>query len=121
MRSVYAIRGATTVENNMEDEILEATTRLLLEIKDRNRLKKDEIISVFLTMTPDLNATFPAEAARNLGWDHIPLLCSSEIGVPGALAKCIRILIHLQRQGEVEIRHVYLKRAVSLRPDWVEE
>ncbi|SJZ54712.1 chorismate mutase [Selenihalanaerobacter shriftii] len=117
---VYAIRGAITVENNEKEEILTATKELLLEIKDQNQLDEEDIISIFFTMTPDLNAVFPAQAARQIGWDFIPLLDATEVDVPGGLAKCIRVLIHLNSNNESrEVEHVYLRRAEVLRPDLI--
>lgn len=122
--NIYGIRGAITVEKNTEEEILKATKELLLEILDQNQLKEEEIISIFFTMTPDLDAVFPAQAARRLGWNCIPLLCATEIDVPGSISKCIRILVHIDSEVELKkdmIEHVYLREAEKLRPDLVNQ
>lgn len=104
---------------NSAEEILEATNELLEEICRQNRLDPSSIASVFFTSTEELDATFPAEAARRRGWTQVPMLCAREIPVPGSLSGCIRVLIHVNTdQSQSEIRHVYLRRAVALRPDW---
>lgn len=121
MGRLYAIRGATTVEENTEAVIREETLHLLERIWKENHLQEEEIISIFFTMTPDLNATFPAEAAREMGLHHIPLLCSVEIDVAGATKRCIRVLLHVAGDGEAPVKHIYLNRAKSLRPDWCNE
>lgn len=119
MASVRGIRGATTVEANDAEAILSATEELLAEMTRQNGLQPEDIASVFFTVTPELNATFPAEAARRLGWHMVPMLCATEIPVPGSLPRCIRVLIHANTdRAPSEIRHVYLRRAVALRPDW---
>jgi len=116
---VRGIRGATSVQENSAPEILEATRELLEEILARNELSEfDEIISAIFTTTPDLNVAFPAEAARELGMRHVPLLCASEIGVPQAMPRCIRILLHVNTdKHQREMVHVYLRDAKRLRPD----
>ncbi|MCK8823942.1 chorismate mutase [Fuchsiella alkaliacetigena] len=115
---VYAIRGAITVEENTEESILAATKELIKVAMQRNNLSEENIISMFFTMTQDLNAVFPAQAARSLGFDFIPLLCATEIDVPGSISKCIRILIHINTEMErKEIEHTYLRKAEGLRPD----
>ncbi|MFL0555595.1 chorismate mutase [Paenibacillus barengoltzii] len=113
------IRGATTVTRNDEQEILDATAALLKEIVERNEIEPEDICSVWITVTPDLTATFPARAIRVLkGWDMVPLMCSTEIPVQGALPKCIRLLIQVNTtKGQREMKHVYLNEARSLRPD----
>ncbi len=121
MVGFFAIRGATTVEENTKEEILRETTRLLREICEENGLKQEEIVSIFFTMTPDLNATFPAEAARELGLNRVPLLCSAEIDVRGAITKCIRVLIHTTGEKDSMVQHMYLNRARDLRPDWSQD
>lgn len=113
-----AIRGANTVDANSSEAIAEATTTLLREIARRNELHGDEVISVFFTLTGDLNADFPARAARSIGWD-VPMLDLREIDVPGALPRCLRVLIHVNRTDPV--RHTYLRDAVRLRPDIEQE
>ena len=117
--SVRGIRGATTVEVNDKEEIISATEELLEEVVQQNQLDPNDIASVFFTVTRELNATFPAEVARKRGWTMVPMLCATEIPVPGSLPMCIRILIHVNTtKHQDEIRHVYLRRAVALRPDW---
>ncbi len=109
-----ALRGAITVEANTKTAIVEATRALLAALADRNNLKVDDIVSVFFTLTPDLNACFPAAAARSMGWD-VPLLDLQEADVSGALPRCIRVLIHAEIPGPIQ--HAYLRDAVQLRPD----
>jgi chorismate mutase len=111
---VRAIRGAITVEGNTAEAISEGTQTLLREISQRNALEPEEVVSVFFTLTPDLDAEFPARAARALGWD-VPMLDMQELPVPGSLPRCIRVLLHVQRSSRV--RHVYLREARALRPD----
>lgn len=118
---VRAIRGATTVDSNTEEEIVKHTSDLLLEIAKKNNLKEEDIISIFFTATKDINAAFPAIAARRIGWTSTPLMCGEEIDVPGSLKKCIRVLVHAETSlTKDEIKHVYLRDAVSLRPDLTE-
>ncbi len=115
---VRAIRGATTVENNDAVEMLRETEKLLVEIIEKNKLKEEDIISIIFTVTNDLNTTFPAIAARNLGWTSVALMCTNEIPVPGSLKKCIRVLLHFNtNKRNNEIRHIYLNDAKVLRPD----
>jgi prephenate dehydratase len=116
------IRGATTAEENTSAAILAATTELLQAISTANNLDPTDIGSAIFTVTPDLNATFPAQAARNLGWNHVPLLDTIEIGVPDILPRCIRVLIHWNTDlPPYAIRHLYLRDAVSLRPDLADD
>lgn len=119
MRECRGIRGATTAARNTAEDILEVTRELLEILIDVNDIDPDDVVSVIFTTTPDLNATFPAVAAREHGWDMIPLMCSHEMNVPGALDHVVRVLIHLNTTKRPdEIRHVYLKQAVELRPEW---
>lgn len=112
------VRGATTVKANTDDAILAATRELLLSLVAANEMELDDIASVHFTTTADLNATYPALAARQLGWHDVALLCSQEIDVPGGLARCLRVLIHWNsRQRPHQIQHIYLHGAVVLRPD----
>lgn len=116
---VRGIRGAISVEEDTPAEVLEATRELLEAILSSNGLDEyDDIISAVFTTTPDLTSAFPAEAARGLGMNHVPLLCASEIAVAGAMPRCIRVLLHVNttRKPE-EIVHVYLRDARKLRPD----
>jgi len=116
------IRGATTVDYNDREEILAATTELLQLLIARNDLHPDNIASVIFTTTDDLDAEFPAVAARSLGWLETALMCAREIPVPGSLRKCIRVLIHVNTtRSAAEIQHVYLKDAVNLRPTFQAE
>mgnify|MGYP001580115249 CR=1 FL=1 len=111
------IRGATTVEENSKQAIIGATTELLEEMIEANGIKAEDVAFAMFTTTADLNAEFPAVAARQLGWEDSALLCGHEMNVPGALAKCIRILVMVNTEKSVdEIVHVYIKGAVSLRP-----
>jgi chorismate mutase len=113
-----AIRGAVCVERDEPELIYEATRTLLTEIVQRNAVPLDAIISVIFTVTPDLVSAFPAMAARSMGWLDVPLLCTMEIPVPGALGKCIRVLVHAESErSRTQIRHVYLGEAQTLRPD----
>ena len=115
---VRGIRGAVDVSANDAREILQATQELLQEMQQKNSLVKEDIAAVIFSMTRDLDAVFPAQAARQLGWIYVPLFCTGEIAVPGALPRCIRVLmlVNTDRQPE-EISHVYLKGAVALRKD----
>lgn len=112
------IRGATTVENNNREEILIATRQLLALMIRANGIEQADVASAIFSVTSDLNAEFPALAARQLGWLDVPLLCTYEVDVPGSLRKCVRLLIHWNTdKSQQEIRHVYIKDAVRLRPD----
>ncbi len=113
------IRGATTVTQNDEQEILKETVLLLDEIVKRNDVKPEDICSVWITMTHDLDATFPARAIRSLnGWDLVPLMCAVEIPVQGSLPRCIRLMVQVNTEkSQQEIKHVYLNEAQRLRPD----
>jgi chorismate mutase len=114
---LHALRGATSVDANDAGAILEGTRELMTELMRRNELRPDQIVSCIFTATTDLNAQFPAVAARDLGLDRVPLLCSQEIAVPGALPRVIRVLIHYYAADGHEARHVYLRDARSLRED----
>lgn len=115
---VRAIRGAITVSENSRESILEGTRELLEEIIKKNNLNNSDIISAIFTMTSDLNAVFPAVAAREIGWTDFALMCTQEIDVPGSLKSCVRVLIHYNtHKSNEEIKHVYLRGATVLRPD----
>jgi chorismate mutase len=118
---VRAVRGATSVEEDTPEAILESTAELLTEVLERNDLTTDELISMIFTMTPDLRSEFPALAARQAGITTIPLLCASEIPVPGSLGMCIRLLLHCTVPRGRPIQHVYLREARKLRPDLAED
>lgn len=116
--AVRAVRGATTVEADEPCAVAAATRELLAAIVERNGLHPDDLISAVFTVTHDLTSTFPALAARQMGWTDVPLLCALEIPVPGALARCVRVLVHATSdRPRSAIDHVYLRRAVVLRPD----
>lgn len=120
---VRGIRGAITVEVNSESAILTATRTLLEELGTRNAgFDPQDAASAWFTVTPDLDAVFPAKAARQLGWLAVPLMCSPEIPVPGSLPMCIRVLVHWNTEKrQDEINHVYLEKAQQLRPDLVQK
>jgi prephenate dehydratase len=112
------IRGATTAGENTPDQILGATEELLSALSAANNLDPADIASAIFSVTPDLDAAFPAQAARRMGWDHVPLLDTVEMGVPGSLPRCIRVLVNWNTdQPPYAIRHIYLRDAVGLRPD----
>lgn len=112
------VRGATTVRSNNREEILQATRELFALMVRRNGMEKQDVASAFFTTTIDLDAEFPALAARQLGWCEVPLLCGHEIHVPGSLEKCIRILMHWNTEkSQDEIQHIYVRGAERLRPD----
>lgn len=113
------IRGAVISRDNTKEEILAATRSLLEAITNANpTLRSEDLASLFFTVTPDLNAEYPAHAARQLGWVDVPLLCACEIDVPGGMQRCIRILaLWNTESSQKEINHVYLGDAAMLRPD----
>ncbi len=115
------IRGATTVAEDEAETILQATRELLEAIvKENASMSPEDIGSAIFTVTEDLAATFPAQAARQMGWSMVPMMCAREIPVPGALPKVIRVLVHWNTDTpQGEIKHVYLRGAVKLRPDLV--
>jgi chorismate mutase len=116
------IRGATTVERNDREQILAATRELLEVLVRLNGLRPDDVAYVWFTVTPDLDAEFPAFAAREIGWTEVPLMCAREIPVPGAIAGCIRVLIDWNTaKTQREVRHAFLHRAKELRPTWAVE
>jgi chorismate mutase len=112
-----ALRGAITVDSNDADAILSATEELVHAVMERNGLGPDQLVSCIFTCTDDLDAEFPAVAARNLGLSAVPLLCAREIDVPGALPRVIRLLLHCYTDPETEPKHIYLREAESLRRD----
>jgi chorismate mutase len=112
-----ALRGAITVEANDADAILDATDELVREVLRRNSLAPADLVSCIFTCTRDLDAEFPAVAARRLGLSTVPLLCTQEIDVPGALPRVIRLLVHCYADEGSEARHVYLREATTLRRD----
>ncbi|MHB0875086.1 MAG: chorismate mutase [Anaerolineae bacterium] len=118
MTCIRGVRGATTSEENTEAQILACTRELLDRMVTLNGIEPPDIGSVVFTVTPDLTATFPAKAARDLGWVHVPLMCAQEIPVPGSLQRCVRVMLLWNTdRSQDEVAHVYLRGAVSLRPD----
>jgi chorismate mutase len=114
---LIALRGATTVEANEAEAILHATAELMGQLLDRNRLDSDSIVSCIFTLTEDLDAEFPAVAARRIGLSRVPLLCARELPVPGSLPRVIRVLMHCYPPVGVDPQHVYLGEARKLRLD----
>ena len=116
---VRGIRGATTVERNSRDDILEATTELLQLLIEANDIHVEDVASAIFSTTPDLDAEFPAVAARlHFGWSHVALSCTHEMAVPGSLPMCLRILLHVNTdRTQEEVTHVYARGARVLRPD----
>ena len=114
---LHALRGAITVQENEREAILEATTELMGELLARNGLRPEDLVNCIFTMTDDLNAEFPAVAARAIGFDRVPLLCVREIDVPGSLPRVIRVLVQYHAGDAHQARHVYLREAKVLRAD----
>ena len=114
---LFALRGANSVEANEAAAILDATSALMVELMRRNELAPEAMVSCIFTLTDDLDAEFPAVAARNLGLHKVPLLCAREVPVPGSLPRVIRTLLHYYADEDHEPRHVYLGEARSLRAD----
>lgn len=112
-----ALRGAITAERNESEDILAATSELMKALMERNSLSPEDVVSCIFTATEDLDAEFPAVAARALGFEHVPLMCAQEIPVPGSLPKVIRVLIHCYPPDGVTPTHVYLRGASALRAD----
>jgi chorismate mutase len=116
------IRGATTVDSNTPEAILEATTELLMELIQANDIAVADVASAVFTTTRDVNAEFPAVAANKLGWTNVALMCGHEMDVPGSLGMCLRVLLHVNTEREPhELRHIYLRGAKALRPDRVQQ
>jgi chorismate mutase len=116
-RKVGALRGATTVDADTPEDIVSATHELLRELLERNDVDAEDIISIVFTSTHDLTAEFPAVAARKLGLMDVPLLCAAEIAVPGALGRCVRVLVHADLPRGAPPAHIYLRGASELRTD----
>ena len=114
---LFALRGANTVEQNTSEDILGATEALMREILARNELTPADVVSCIFTVTADLDAEFPAVAARQLGFDQVPLMCAREIPVPGALPMVVRVLMHYYASEGHRAKHVYLGEAQRLRMD----
>ncbi len=114
---LYALRGAVTVEHNDAEEILAATDELMRELMERNGVRAEDLVSCLFTLTEDLDAQFPAVAARRMGLSAVPLMCAREVPVPGSLPRVIRVLVHYYAGDDHEQRHVYLREARALRAD----
>jgi len=117
--AVRGVRGATTVPANDREAILRRTRELLEHLVRLNGIVPADVASATFTVTPDLDAEFPAFAAREIGWEDVPLLCGREIPVPGALERCVRVLVHWNTdRSQSQVRHAFLHGARSLRPTW---
>lgn len=115
---LIALRGAITVSADDPVLLAEATRELLRVLVERNTLQPSQVVSAFFTCTADLTTAYPAEAARGMGWRHVPMLCAAELPVRGALPRCIRVLLHVDAPaGGTPPRHVYLRAATALRDD----
>ena len=113
-----AVRGAITVERDDAELVAAATRELLTALVERNSLASEHVISAIFTVTPDITSDYPARAARELGWVEVPLLCALEIPIPEGVARCIRVLLHIETDlPRSALRHVYLRDARGLRPD----
>ncbi len=116
--AIRGLRGAITVLQDTKEDILSATKELLQKMLKENKLGIEDIASIIFSTTPDLTSEFPAFAARQMGMDYTPLLCTHEMNVPGSLKKCVRILMHVNTaKTQKEMRAIYLREAASLRPD----
>jgi len=116
--TLRALRGATTVDEDTEEQVHSRVVELLTEMCARNDVDHDDIVSILFTATDDLHATFPAAGARKMGLGDVPLICARELDVVGGAERCIRVLMHLTTErSRTELRHVYLEGAVSLRDD----
>ncbi len=118
--ALRGLRGAIVAEENTPEAILDAASQLIQAILAANpSLSLEDIASCFFTVTPDLTAEYPAKAARQLGWEEVPLICAQEIAVPHGLKRCLRILIHWNTElSSSEVEHVYIGEAAQLRPEW---
>ncbi|MEL6306896.1 MAG: chorismate mutase [Chloroflexota bacterium] len=120
MITVRGVRGAITVHENSAEAILDATEEMLQWLIEQNGIDEDDVASILFTSTPDLNAAFPAKAARNMGWRHVALMGFQEIDVPEGLKMCVRVLIHWNTtKSNSELTHAFLRGASALRPDLV--
>lgn len=116
---IRGVRGAVTVEKNSESEILEATEMLIRQMIQENKINSEDVASVFISVTEELTAAFPAKAMRSIeGWTYVPVMCMREIPVEGSLRNCIRIMMHVNIDvPQQNICHIYLREAIQLRPD----
>lgn len=114
---IRAIRGAIDIPADECDAVRDAVITLVAELEHRNVIVPDQVISAIFTATPDITSMFPALAARAAGWGAVPLLCATEIVVPGSLPRCIRVMVHVELPAQQMVEHVYLRGAAALRPD----
>lgn len=116
---IRGFRGATTVNENNETEMLAETKQLILTMVEKNDIKPEDISHVFFSLTTDLNAAFPAKVSREIdGWKHVPVMCMQEVAVPNSLEKCIRVMLVAQTNlQQKDVQHIFLNDAVKLRPD----
>ena len=116
---IRGIRGATTITENSSLQILAETEKLVLEMAKENKIDPEDVASVIVSTTTDITATFPAKAVRSIpDWTYVPVMCTHEMDVPGAIKQCIRVLMHVNTsRSQREIRHVYLNESIKLRPD----
>jgi chorismate mutase len=117
LERLWAVRGAVQADRNDAESILAASEEVVHQLLERNRLEPDRVVSVFFTCTPDLDAEFPAVAARRLGLDRVPLMCGREMAVPGAMERVIRVLVHYYAPADHAPAHAYLGVAQALRSD----
>lgn len=116
--AIRAVRGAVQVDVNERQAILDGTAELVTEVMSRNKLSTDQVVSVIFTATPDLTMEFPALAARSLGFQEVPLLCCTEMAVPGSMPRVVRLMMHIETEASRSaIQHVYLRGAAALRLD----
>ena len=119
---VRGVRGAITVDENSAEAILNATEEMMRWLIEQNGIQEEDVASILFTSTPDLNAAFPAKAARNMGWRHVALMGFQEIDVPEGLKMCVRVLIHWNTEkNNRELKHAFLRGAAALRPDLVKK
>jgi chorismate mutase len=120
---IRGIRGAITVVEDSNEQVLKETARLLQELIHSNDIDPDAVASVIISTTTDITSAFPARAVRGLeGWNYVPVMCTHEMNVPGALEKCIRLLVHVNTdKSQQAIQHIYLNNAVQLRPDLIQK
>lgn len=117
-RSVRALRGATTLERDDADHLIDRVEALISEMLERNSVGHDELVSILFTATPDIHSVFPAAAARRMGFGDVPLICAQELDIDGAMPLCIRVMMHIETDLErPQMRHVYLHEARALRDD----
>ncbi len=122
MLIIRGIRGAITVDNNTEEDILAAAEDLFKKVIEFNSISDDEIVSIVFTATDDLDQAYPARAVREMGYNRVPLMCYQEMRVVSSLERCLRVIVYINRDCSLtEIKHVYLREAKLLRPDLVQE